>query len=106
MIRFTYPRCVGCTKLCSRRNDNLFPYKTPMKVGTEVILRLPTYGLSLAIFLALGFPILTGCFSYLCTNSLVGASVAFGLTLSVVNVLYRYFGVGEYLVRPTICRII
>lgn len=106
IIRFAYPRCIGCTKQCNRSKHNLVRYKKPMKVGTAVILKLPTYALSLAIFLTLGVPILTSCFSYLCTGSFVWASITFGLTILVVNVLYRYFGIGEYLLRPTICRII
>ena len=105
VIRFAYPRCIGCTQQCSRKKNKEFRYREALVIGTEVHLHLPTYGLSTVLFLILGVPILVCALSFVCTGSVVWASLA-GMMIVVTNpILFRRLSFGEYLLRPTISRL-
>ena len=105
VIRFKYPKCEGCNDNCARSKKNEIEYTQSLTVGTDVVLKVPTYGISLALFLTLGVPLIFLCLGYACTRSMVWACVSMGFSLLANIVIFRHSRLSDYLLRPAISRI-
>lgn len=105
VIRFAYSKCEGCNSRCDRFKKNEFQHSEVLAVGTEVLLKVPALGLSFAIFLTLGVPLIAFFLGLMGTGSGIWACALMVLVLLANVVLFRYFPISDFLLRPTICRI-
>ena len=76
-----------------------------MTIGSNVLLNIRSFGLSIALLVLLGVPMLTFALSFTLTKSVLWTVVLMVITLFANVGLFRQFGLADYLLRPTIRRI-
>ena len=105
VIRFEYTTCVGCTNQCPRTKRKEFVHPERLTTGSTILLNIPSSGLSIALFLLLGVPLLACALSLTLTRSGLLACVSMAIALLVNIGVFRHFSLADYLLRPTIRRI-
>lgn len=105
LIKFEYAKCVGCTNQCPRAKLNEFLHPEQMIVGSNVLLNIPSSGLSVALFILLGVPMLACVLGLTLTRSVLFACLSLAIALLVNVGLFRRFSLADSLLRPTIRRI-
>lgn len=106
VIKFEYAKCTGCTNdQCFRTKRNEFLHPELMTIGSNVLLNIRSFGLSIALLILLGVPMLTFALSFTLTKSVLWTFVLMVITLFANVGLFRQFGLADYLLRPTIRRI-
>jgi len=105
VIRFEYAKCDGCTNRCPRTKHNELVHSEPLPNGSDVLLNIPSAGLSITLFILLGGPLLASALSFTLTKSVLWACASLAIALVVNSGLFRHFGLADYLLRPTIRRI-
>lgn len=105
VIRFEYSKCEGCNSRCNRTKKNEVRHSEVLTVGTDVLLKVPASGIFLALFLTLGVPLLAFFLGFALMGSVIWACSLLVLALLINVVLFRFFPISDFLLRPTICRI-
>lgn len=105
VIQFEYPECIGCTNQCPRNKRNEYLYPEPLPERSIILLNIPASGLSIALFILLGVPVLIGALSFTVTRSVLWACVSMTIAVLANIGVFRRFSIADYLLRPTIRRI-
>lgn len=105
VIRFKYTPCVGCTNQCPRTKHKELVHLEQLTIGSDVFLNIPSAGLSIALFILLGAPLLACALSVVLTRSVLWACASMAIALLVNIGVFRHFSLADYLLRPTIRRI-
>ena len=105
VIRFEYATCVGCANQCPRTKRKELVHPERLTIGSDVLLNIPSSGLSIALLILLGAPLLASALSVALTRSVFWACVSMAIALLVNAGIFRHFSLADYLLRPTIRRI-